>query len=38
MKTCPTRPLTIRKEQHKATIFLNAYRITGRIMTRRHLP
>ena len=31
MKISPTRPLTIRKEQHKATIFLNAYRIIGTV-------
>lgn len=31
MKISPMRPLTIRKEQHKATIFLNAYRIVGTI-------
>ena len=31
MKISATRPLTIRKEQHKATIFLNAYRIVGTV-------
>lgn len=31
MKISPTRPLTIRKQQHNATIFLNAYRITGTV-------
>ena len=31
MKISPTRPLTIRKEQHRATIFLNAYRIVGTV-------
>lgn len=31
MKITGTRPLTIQKEQHKATIFLNAYRIVGTI-------
>ena len=33
MKISPTRPrpLTIQKEQHKATIYLNAYRIVGTI-------
>ena len=25
------RPLTIQKEQHKASIYLNAYRITGTV-------
>ena len=31
MKMTTTRPLTIRKDQHQATIFLNAYRITGTV-------
>ena len=31
MRISTTRPLTIQKEQHKATIFLNAYRITGTV-------
>jgi hypothetical protein len=31
MKMTATRPLTIRKDQHKATIYLNAYRITGTV-------
>ena len=31
MKMTATRPLTIRKDQHQATIYLNAYRITGTV-------
>ena len=31
MKITTSRPLTIQKEQHKATIFLNSYRITGTV-------
>ena len=31
MKISSTRPLSIQKEQHKATIYLNAYRILGTI-------
>jgi hypothetical protein len=31
MKISPSRPLTIQKEQHRATIYLNAYRILGTV-------
>ena len=31
MRITATRPLTIQKEQHKATLFLNAYRILGTV-------
>ena len=31
MKISVTRPLTIQKEQHRATIYLNAYRIMGTV-------
>ncbi|MHB8834510.1 MAG: DUF6812 domain-containing protein [Candidatus Methylomirabilia bacterium] len=31
MKITPARPLTIQKEQHRATIYLNAYRILGTV-------
>ena len=31
MKMTTTRPLTIQKEQHQATIYLNAYRILGTV-------
>jgi hypothetical protein len=31
MKVTASRPLTIQKEQHKATIYLNAYRILGTV-------
>jgi hypothetical protein len=31
MRISATRPLTVRKEQHKATIYLNAYRILGTV-------
>jgi hypothetical protein len=31
VKISATRPLTIQKEQHKATIYLNAYRILGTV-------
>ena len=31
MRITGTRPLTIRKEHHKATIYLNAYRILGTV-------
>jgi len=31
MKITGTRPLTIQKEQHRATIYLNAYRIVGTV-------
>lgn len=31
MKITGQRPLTIQKQQHKASIFLNAYRIEGTI-------
>lgn len=31
MKISPSRPLTIRKDQHQATIYLNAYRIVGTV-------
>lgn len=31
MRISSTRPLTIQKDQHKATIFLNAYRIVGTV-------
>ncbi len=31
MRISTTRPLAIQKDQHKATIFLNAYRIVGTV-------
>lgn len=31
MKISPSRPLAIRKDQHRATIYLNAYRILGTV-------
>jgi len=31
MRITATRPLTIQKDQHQATIYLNAYRITGTV-------
>jgi len=31
MKISATRPLTIQKEQHRATIYLNSYRILGTV-------
>jgi hypothetical protein len=31
MKISASRPLTIQKEQHRATIYLNAYRILGTV-------
>jgi hypothetical protein len=31
MKITSSRPLTIQKEQHRASVFLNSYRITGTI-------
>lgn len=31
MKISPTRPLTIQKEHHRATIYINAYRILGTV-------
>ena len=31
MKMSASRPLTIQKEQHRATIYLNAYRIMGTV-------
>ena len=31
MKISVSRPLTIQKEQHRATIYLNAYRIMGTV-------
>ena len=31
MKISTSRPLTIQKEQHRATIYLNAYRILGTV-------
>jgi hypothetical protein len=31
MRISASRPLTIQKEQHRATIYLNAYRIIGTV-------
>ena len=31
MKISPSRPLTIQKDRHRATIYLNAYRILGTV-------
>ena len=31
MKISTSRPLTIQKQQHRATIYLNAYRILGTV-------
>ena len=34
MKIAAKRPLSIKKEQHKATIYLNSYRIIGTVHLR----
>lgn len=34
MRTSTKRPLAIQKEQHRATIYLNAYRILGTVHLR----